>query len=99
MVARNNKATVPAQGELIFNLTKTELAALVQDAVKSVMVSQAKISENDLLTLDQLIQWTGYGRHTLYGLTSTGQIPFVKKRKKLYFSRKAIEQWIQSGNK
>jgi excisionase family DNA binding protein len=39
---------------------------------------------------------TGYSKNTIYKMTSTNQIPFIKGpgRRKLFFSKKAILEWI-----
>jgi excisionase family DNA binding protein len=40
---------------------------------------------------------TGLAKPTLYALVSQGKIPFMKKGKKLYFSRGELLTWIRSG--
>lgn len=42
---------------------------------------------------------TGLARQTVYGLVSKRQIPHLKRGKKLYFSRQALEQWIADGKR
>jgi predicted DNA-binding transcriptional regulator AlpA len=42
---------------------------------------------------------TGLARQTIYQLVSKRKIPFMKKSKKLYFSRTELLNWIKSGKK
>jgi excisionase family DNA binding protein len=40
---------------------------------------------------------TGLAKPTLYALVSRDKIPFMKKGKRLYFSRSELTSWIKSG--
>jgi excisionase family DNA binding protein len=42
---------------------------------------------------------TGLARQTIYQLVSARDIPFMKKGKKLYFSRTELTDWIKSGKR
>lgn len=44
-------------------------------------------------------QITGLAKPTIYALVSHKMIPCMKKGKRLYFSRKELITWIQSGRK
>ena len=48
-----------------------------------------------VLTLDEVVAYTGFKKSYLYELTSTGQIPFSKPNgKSLFFDREKIEEWL-----
>lgn len=55
--------------------------------------------EKIMLSVDDLIAYTGFSRSHVYKLTSGAKIPHYKPGKKLIFFRKdEIDQWLQ-GNK
>ncbi|MBM1105166.1 helix-turn-helix domain-containing protein [Aurantibacter crassamenti] len=35
--------------------------------------------------------------YTIYGLTHSRTIPFIKKGKRLYFEKEAIDKWLSQG--
>ncbi|MDJ1498984.1 helix-turn-helix domain-containing protein [Cytophagaceae bacterium DM2B3-1] len=45
--------------------------------------------------IELAMQTTGLAKSTIYNLVSSGNIPHMKRGKKLYFSRKELEGWIQ----
>ena len=53
----------------------------------------------DMVNLDRAAAILDISKYTLYGLTSRGEIPFFKRGKRLYFSKKALEQWISKPKK
>ena len=56
--------------------------------------------EKPFLTLNQVSDYLGISRNTLYQLTSKSQIPHYKVGKKLMFKVSEIDDWVlNSGNK
>lgn len=55
---------------------------------------QKELVPNDLVDIDQAVAITGYARKTIYGFTHNKQIPFFKKRRRLYFSEAKLKQWV-----
>lgn len=55
--------------------------------------------EADLLNIDEAAQLLNLARATVYNLVSKKQIPVFKKGKRLYFSKAALLDWVQSGKK
>lgn len=51
-----------------------------------------------LWKIDDVAEYTGYSKGTLYNLTSKNLIPHRKKRGKLFFSPLEIQNWIEEGN-
>lgn len=51
--------------------------------------------KRDLLTLDDLIQLTGWGKTKTYEDARTGALPFpaLRNGRRYYFSRRAYEAW------
>jgi excisionase family DNA binding protein len=53
----------------------------------------------DLVGLNEACQLTGYSRNTIFQMTSKKQIPFYKRPggRRIFFSKRALEQWIMTG--
>lgn len=50
---------------------------------------------SEILTVNDLIQLTGFSKSYLYKLTSLGEIPHYKpKGKLLFFKRSEVEEWL-----
>ena len=53
--------------------------------------------KSDYLTLKELSEYVNLAVQTIYGFTSTNQIPYIKRGKKLYFKKSDIDIWIEKG--
>jgi len=49
---------------------------------------------NKVLSFEQACEYLGYKKSTLYELVSKKIVPFSKPRKKIYFDRSALENWM-----
>jgi len=49
---------------------------------------------SDRITVDEAMTLTGLTRSSLYKMTMTNNIPFSKYGKRLVFSRKQLQEWI-----
>ena len=54
----------------------------------------ALIGANNVLSLEETSELTGFSIGHLYRLTSQKQIPHFKKNRKLYFLKSDIEEWL-----
>ena len=54
--------------------------------------------EPEFLDVAQACKLLHLARQTIYGLTSTKRIPFVKSRGKLVFRKADLLEWIENGN-
>lgn len=54
----------------------------------------ALIGSKNVLDLEETAVLTGLSKGHLYRLTSDRQIPHFKKNRKLYFSKKEVEDWM-----
>ncbi|MFC4213418.1 helix-turn-helix domain-containing protein [Pedobacter lithocola] len=67
------------------------------------MLTDLKISNNpsekDLLNIQQASELITLAVPTLYSKVSLKEIPYIKKGKRLYFSRLELLEWINSGKK
>lgn len=53
--------------------------------------------KKSVLNIDEVSQYTGLSKSTLYKLTSSNKIPHYKKAKHLFFDRKEIQMWLKSN--
>ena len=55
-------------------------------------------NNKNILTVDDLIDYTGYSQKQIYKLTSTRAIPHYKPNgRKLFFKRNEVDNWITQG--
>lgn len=54
---------------------------------------------NDLLTAEGAAEFLSNSIHTIYQLTSQNKIPFMKKGKRLYFSKSELFKWLEESKK
>lgn len=52
-----------------------------------------------VLNVDQLCEYAGLKKSTLYKLTANGSIPHSKRGKRLFFDRGAVEAWLLSNQR
>ena len=56
------------------------------------------IKDKNILTVDDLIDYTDFSQKQIYKLTSTRAIPHYKpSRRKLFFKKNEIDEWITRG--
>jgi len=52
---------------------------------------------NDIVTIDEAVKILNLAKPTIYALTSKNEIPFIKKHRKLYFSKNDLLTWLTQG--
>lgn len=87
----------------IIMMEKDELMALIQNAVegaiRSIGLKNEPVEQEDLMTVDDVVLWLDIKKSALYQKTHYQEIPFIKKGKRVYFSRKELTKWLQEGKK
>ncbi len=56
--------------------------------------ARTPLGEKQYLTIDELHEYTGIKKSTIYKMTSKGEIPFMKPKGRLIFKRKEIDKWL-----
>lgn len=84
--------------------TPSELSIIVEEAINKAIIRSSnfkneKIEIPELLSIDDAAKYLNLAKQTLYGFTSKGVIPYLKKGKKLYFKKSEIDKWINEGKK
>jgi predicted DNA-binding transcriptional regulator AlpA len=89
---------------LVFTqLSISELRRLLREEIESVInirQQRSEIRERDEIGGMQLaVEITGLAKATIYSLVSNRKLPHSKRRKRLYFSRKELTEWIAGGKR
>jgi excisionase family DNA binding protein len=86
--------------EKVIVTTQSELSHLIEQALDKVMQKSSNKESTDLpelLNITQAAAYLNFAKQTLYGYTSKGVIPHLKKGKKLYFKRSELVKWVNEG--
>ena len=54
--------------------------------------------EKDLLTIDEAAEFLSLTKPTLYSKVSRRELPFMKRGKRLYFSREKLMEYVKEGS-
>ena len=65
--------------------------------LESIVSSKPDQQENKLLTIDQAAKFLNLSKSTVYSKVSKGELPYMKKGKRLYFSQEELVDYIKSG--
>jgi len=89
-------------GRIIIEIDQEELKELVQEALRKVLQDFSGPTNNSsadevLLNVDEACAFLKMKKATLYQKTHKREIPFVKKGKPLFFSKKDLIEWRLSG--
>jgi hypothetical protein len=81
--------------------TPSELQTLIIDAV-NVAVQQISFPQKvdplpEFLTIQEAAAFLNLAVPTLYSMVNRGDLPYIKKSKKLYFSRTSLIEYLISG--
>ena len=83
---------------LLSSIKLTDIEALIENSVRRAFSAiDNKKSEDEILTLDEACRFLNLQHATIYGMTSRREIPFIKKAKKLYFSKDDLTAWLKSS--
>lgn len=85
---------------MLVQLTTSQLEALIEVAVNRALSNRANTPpapEKDLMTIKEASQFTGFTVGSIYQMVSKKQVPYMKVSKRLHFSKKALAQWIATG--
>ncbi len=58
------------------------------------IAAQTMPQHGRVMSLPELIAYTGISKSTIYKLTSAGDLPHSKKSKRLFFERDLIDAWL-----
>jgi excisionase family DNA binding protein len=69
--------------------------------IKELLIGLEKKTEKDErpLTIQEAAEFLDLSVSTIYSKSSRGEIPFIKSKKRVYFSRTELLEYIKSGHK
>jgi len=89
--------------EKVIISSSDELSNLIEDSLKKILIEsnllKQEASEPEFLDITQAAKYLNLAKQTLYGFTSKGEIPYLKKSKKLYFKKSELTKWVTEGKK
>ena len=89
-------------GNIIVQFSETEFRGLLKTCLKESFADLQKDVEqadpDKLLNIDEAAQYLSLAKQTLYGFTSRGVIPHLKRGKRLYFKKTTLLKWVNQGN-
>ena len=77
---------------VLISISKEELQALIQDAVKAEL---SKKKEKELMNFRETLEYLGISASTLNNWKSTNRIPYKKLGKRIVFNRKDVLQALK----
>jgi excisionase family DNA binding protein len=90
---------------LIISMSKQELTEMIHAAVRDA-VTEYRLRENekaepveDILNSREAARFLDIKLNTLYIKTHKGELPYMKKGKKVYFSRQQLVEWMGQGRR
>ena len=78
---------------------KELLKACISESIKESESTSTHSASDKLFSIPEASVFLNLAPQTLYGFTSNRTIPFIKKGKKLYFKKSALEAWLSEGRK
>lgn len=90
---------------IIIPLERQELADMIQTAVREAITeyrlaaSEKAEPVEDIMNSRETAQFLDIKLNTLYIKIHKGQLPFMKKGKKVYFSRQQLLEWMSEGRR
>lgn len=88
----------------ILVLEENQIFCIVHNAVKKALselspsLNQPKTNLKQFLDLKETAEFLNLSPNTIYGLTSSGKLPHIKKTRKLIFDRDILIEWLQNKN-
>jgi excisionase family DNA binding protein len=69
----------------------------LKEQIKALLHSKANPELENPLSIDEIVELTGLTKPTLYGYVQRNEIPYHKKKKRLYFFKSELIDWIKTG--
>lgn len=78
---------------------RTAIRAELEDFFAKNSMGASDSDADDIGGMELALELTGLAKPTIYSLCSRREIPHSKTRKRLYFSRKELIDWISNGKR
>ena len=91
------------QAVTITQISPPELQQIIESSIAKILGSTRTTAPqpeaDQLFTIQQAADFLTLSVPTLYNLVSRKEIPYMKKGKRLYFSKEELTSWLKSGRK
>ena len=88
---------------IIVQLDSEQLSNLIQSSVRKVLKEILPVEPTDqpeqLLTIQEAAEFLSLTVPTMYSKVSKGELPVMKRSKRLYFSRTELLEYLKDGRK
>jgi excisionase family DNA binding protein len=74
-----------------------ELNAKMDSIMMFLQSAKPDVKQSDLLTIQEAASFLNLSKNTLYNKANKNELPYMKKGKRLYFSRVELMAYIKSG--
>jgi excisionase family DNA binding protein len=74
-----------------------ELNAKMDSIMMFLQSAKPDVKQSDLLTIQEAASFLNLSKHTLYNKANKNELPYMKKGKRLYFSRVELMAYLKSG--
>jgi len=74
-----------------------ELNAKIDNIMLFLQSAKPDVKQSDLLTIQEAASFLNLSKNTLYNKANKNELPYMKKGKRLYFSRAELMAYIKSG--
>lgn len=74
-----------------------ELNAKIDNIMLLLQSAKPDVKQGDLLTIQEAATFLNLSKSTLYNKVNKSELPYMKKGKRLYFSRSELMDYIKSG--
>ena len=84
--------------DFFVQLTVKQVKIIIEEVIQKML--SCKKDEKELLTIEEVAEFLGYKKSTIYKLTHERKIPFHKPAhggRRIFFKRDEIKQWIQAN--
>lgn len=72
---------------------------LLLDLRSNQQTAETATNEKDLLTVSEAAEFLTLAVPTIYSMVSRGTLPFMKRSKRIYFSRTELMEFLKAGRK
>jgi len=89
--------------QVLFSLPLERLEPIfkkwIKSAIKDMELKHLSAPGNELLTIEQAADFLSLTKPTIYSMVSRGEIPYMKQKKRLYFSRGDLISYVKQGRR
>lgn len=91
------------QEQILFSLPLERLEPIfikwIKSALKDMEKEHRQKTDDELMTIEDAADFLALTKPTLYSMVSRGEIPYMKRSKRLYFSREDLINYVKQGRR